>query len=94
MVVRDDIHSKLDPMDDEEAIAVLEGRLPAHDSLADQNAARMIADGLLNEPELQGGAVVSTEPRQPWMKMASQSRFQKMSSVLASWSLEKMARLG
>ena len=71
MVVRDDIHKELDTMDDEEAIAVLEGRLPAQDSPAEQNAARMIADGLLAERDLQGGGFQDTETSQPWMKMAA-----------------------
>lgn len=71
-----DIGKPLDVPSDEEAVAIMEGRLPAVDMPETDEAALAIARGLLAEPDEvssrgAGGKVVELFARQPWMRMAA-----------------------
>jgi hypothetical protein len=70
-----DIGRSLDVPSDEEALDIMEGRLPAEDVRETDEAALAIARGLLTEPDEAsargGGRMVELFTRQPWMRMAA-----------------------
>lgn len=74
-----DTGRSLDVLDDDEAIAIMEGRLPPADGPETDAAALAIVRGLLDEPDATpvaggpggGGKVVELFARQPWMRMAA-----------------------
>lgn len=68
-----DTGRSLEPLGDEEAIAIMEGRLPAVDRPETDEVALAIARGLLAEAEepSTGAKVIELFTRQPWMRMAA-----------------------
>ena len=64
------------PLTEEEAVGVMEGRLPANDTRTDHEGAAAMMHALLIEPddlprEKRGGNVMQFVRRQPWMQMAA-----------------------
>ncbi len=75
MSLPDEIHRgrSFDPLSEDAAIAIMEGREPAEDHPDLNQDALLIAQGLLSERE-RGGVMPFVAPfaaRQPWMKMAA-----------------------
>lgn len=69
-----DIEASLLDLSDDDAVSVMEGRLPSSDSPAVDEAAAALAKGLLAEPDTRsssGSGVVRFVSRQPWMRMAA-----------------------
>jgi len=72
-----EIGKSLKDLGDEEAIAIMEGRIPAEDRAGVDDAAHDVAQALLAEPTGDDhvasgeGKVVELFSRQPWMKMAA-----------------------
>jgi hypothetical protein len=73
MSLPNDRGRSFDPLSEDDAIAIMEGREPAEDHPDLNQDALLIAQGLLSERE-RGGVMPFVAPfaaRQPWMKMAA-----------------------
>ncbi len=80
-----DVEEAFVELTDEQAIAVMEGRVPAQDSERVEEAARVFVDTLMKEEtrsESAGGEVVQLFARQPWLRMAASVVFGVAVTVL------------
>jgi hypothetical protein len=85
-------------LDDEQALAIMEGRSPAVDETATDQAARQLAERLLRESEsepasdVSGGNVVRLFANQPWMRMAAAMLLGILVTSLVTTRMEQTGR--
>jgi len=70
-----DLEAAVSELSDEQAIAIMEGRAPARDTLETDAAVRDLAERLLSEPSdapaARRSGVIPLVTQQPWMRMAA-----------------------